>query len=205
MMNNRMRLFKKWSFHVLTCAGVALTLTPSAHANSLYWRRFNPSHIGPGPVFISPAGNIWNGGWWMSVDLGRTPLSICRVSDGPFWAYGNYFDGNCTYYSPSINRGNRISVGFDLMGGTNFPNWRPLPGGPIHPYNFGDQPSDTSVNQAAAQQQSVLDDELTSLCRVQQADGAFIGTLREGSCYAAWDGQTIISADYETVESSDQR
>ncbi|NBW81805.1 hypothetical protein EBR21_08630, partial [bacterium] len=156
--------------------------------------------IGPGPVFISPVGNIWNGGWWMSVDVGRSPLSICRISDGPGWAYGNFYNGRCTYYSPSLSRGHDISVGFDLLGGTHFPNWRPLNhrdanrgnSNPIVDLSLGD-PSLT-------QQQDLQNGELNALCRIQQEDGAFIGTVREDSCYAAWNGQTMISAEYEIVE-----
>jgi hypothetical protein len=131
----------------------------------------------------------------MSVDTGRAPLSICRISDGPLWVYGNYFNGNCAYYSPSLNRAHGVTLGFDLLGGSSFPNWRHI--------------SDRRILRASAhslgdpthlQQQAVLDTELSSLCRIQQADGAFIGTLRDEVCFAAWDGQTLISADYEVVE-----
>jgi hypothetical protein len=186
---------RRWCTGALACAALLVVAAPSAEANSLYWRRYSPANIGPGPVFIGPAGNIWNSGWWMSVDTGRAPLSICRISDGPLWMYGNYFNGNCAYYSPSLNRAHGVTIGFDLMGGSHFPDWRHISDRRVlrsHAQSLGD-PSDL-------QQQAVLDAELSSLCRIQQADGAFIGTLRDEVCYAAWGDQTLISSDYEIVD-----
>jgi hypothetical protein len=186
---------RRWCGGSLACAALLVIASPEAHANSLYWRRYSPAHIGPGPGFISPAGSLWNGGWWMSVDTGRTPLSICRISDGPLWAYGSFFNGNCNYYSPYLNRAHGVTIGFDLLGGNDFPVWRHISDrrvlrSPIQ--SFGD-PTDF-------QQQTVLDTELASLCRILQADGAFVGTLRDEVCYAAWNSQTLISSDYEIPE-----
>lgn len=197
------RSFHRWCFTALALTAVSVSLAQNAEANSLYWRRYSPSMVGPGPVFISPVGNIWNGGWWMSSDLGRAPLSICRVSDGPFWAYGSYFNGNCSYFSTSFNRGHSISIGFDLMGGSRFPNWRPIAGDHHHPYDLQDDSWTTLGDPTLTQQQSVLDSELSTLCRIQQAEGAFIGTLRDQTCYAAWNGQTLISAEFEVVENEE--
>ncbi|MEY3903475.1 MAG: hypothetical protein RL189_2781 [Pseudomonadota bacterium] len=190
----------RWCYGLLALAGTALSLTPSAEANSLYWRRYSPAHVGPGPVFISPIGNIWNGGWWTSVDVGRSPLSICRISDGPSWLYGNYHDGLCAYYSPSRSGAHSVNIGFDLLGGNNFPRWRRLSDGHVHPLDLGYHSHDLLGDPTIGQQQGVLDAELAALCRIQQADGAFIGTILEGGCYAAWNGQTLVTADYEVIE-----
>jgi hypothetical protein len=187
---------RRWLASFLACTGVFVSIVPAAEANNLYWRRYSPNTIGPGPAFISPGGRIWNGGWWMSVDVGRAPLSICRLSDGPSWVYGNYYDGLCAYYSPQFNRAHSVSLGFDLLGGNRFPDWRPISGRYVRPWSVTSSSGDPTL----IQQQNVLDSELESLCRIQQAEGAFIGTLRDEVCYAAWGGQTLISGDYEVVE-----
>ncbi|MFZ9519750.1 MAG: hypothetical protein ACO3A4_04670 [Silvanigrellaceae bacterium] len=191
----------RWCTSLMSFSALCFTSIQTVNADQLYWRRYSPGLIGPGPVFVSPVGNIWNGGWWMSVDLGRSPLSICRISDGPRWAYGNYFNGVCAYYSPTLSRGHDVSVGFDLLGGTRFPNWRTASRIDLMTDDTGVVIDLSLGDPTISQQQTVQSEELQLLCRIQQADGAFIGTLIEGGCYAAWNGQTMISADYEIIES----
>jgi hypothetical protein len=199
-----LNLLPRWCSSLLSFAALSIVSVQAVSADQLYWRRYSPDHIGPGPVFISPVGNIWNGGWWMSVDVGRSPLSICRISDGPGWAYGNYYNGVCAYYSPTLNRGHDISIGFDLLGGTRFPAWR-------HVARLDDTNSNSAHivdlslgDPSLIQQQAIQDGELESLCRIQESDGAFIGTQREGGCFASWNGQILISADYEVVETENR-
>lgn len=195
-------LFRRWFCGALACAALGVTLAPTAEANSLYWRRYSPGIVGPGPVFITPPGNLWNGGWWMSVDIGPSPLSICRISDGPRWVYGNYYNGNCAYYSPSLSRGVDISVGFDLMGGSHFPTWRPISDVHRYPFHLNSPSVQVYGDPTLIQQEPVQNSELADLCRIHQDDGAFIGTLQDDGCFSAWTGQILVSADYEVVETT---
>ncbi|NBO39415.1 hypothetical protein EBU99_12620 [bacterium] len=185
----------------IACGVAAMT----AHAQpSLWWSHWSPGGVGPGPGFINPP-NLIVGGWWNSPAYGRSPITICRLSDGMRWSYGGFRDGSCYYYSPSLNRGHHVSIGFDLMGGLNFPIWiSPGSHGPRYTIWSTGGMSGQGQSQANIRQQSdVSQDELSSLCRINQADGSFVGTLMDGTCYAAWhDDQEIISADYEVPETS---
>jgi hypothetical protein len=192
---------RQWSAGLLAVGSLAFAhfQAPTAEANSLYWRRYEPTHIGPGPVFIGPTGTIWNGGWWISVDTGPQPLSLCRISDGHSWAYGNYADGLCGFYSPTFNRGLSIRTGFDLMGGIRFPSWGPLSGGHVHPHPLQEKAINILGSVTGAQQQAVLNSELSTLCRIRNDEGAFIGIQLEGHCFASWKDKTLISSNFEVI------
>lgn len=171
-----------------------------------YWQPY-PTVI-PGAHVNLPSGLVI-GGWWNSPAYGRTDIRICRLSDNlGRWSYGGYHSGACNYYSPTLRRGHTVSIGFDLLGGDRSHHWvSPFSRGHrrwtlSHPFAATQEQSDVPTqtphqgqNHSLAQQA-----ELDSLCRVVQADGAFIGTLIDGTCFASWQGTDLISADYEIIE-----
>lgn len=52
----------------------------------------------------------------------------------------------------------------------------------------------------ASQQVTAQQTEIESLCRIVQGNGAYIGTFIDGSCFAAWQGMELVSADHEIVD-----
>lgn len=197
--------FSKLMAASLLFAGVIMTPSQS-EAQPFYWQPYPP--IITGSHYDPPVGMVI-GGWWNSPVYGRTDIRICRLSDNlGRWSYGSYYSGACNYYSPIYRRGHTVSIGFDLLGGDPAHRWiSPLSNGYrrwtlSHPFAeereaMGAPSKITQQGQAPTiAQQS----ELESLCRVVQADGAFIGTLIDGTCFASWQGTDLISADYEIIE-----
>ena len=189
-------------FKVLTGAmlcSAAAALVTDAQAQPMYWQPWSS------PGFINPPGSLVVGGWWNSPDFGRTDLRICRLSDNlGRWSYGGFYSGSCNYYSRPLGRGHVVSIGFDLLGGDSHPRWISsnhrnhrnwnLLEGQTNGETYG-HPSQIPSQQVTAQQ-----GEIESLCRIVQGDGAYIGTIIDGSCFAAWQGLELISADYEIVD-----
>lgn len=188
----------------LACLWLATPLlSPVAQAQPLYWQPWSP--IIGAPPFINPPGNLVIGGWWNAPDYGRADIRICRLSDNlGRWSYGGFYDGSCNYYSHNLGRGHSVSIGFDLLGGLYEPRWVPsthrnhrllnLPA-ETRSLEMDGSKTDPTLNQ----QTQFQDDEMKQLCRIVQGDGAFVGTLAEETCYTAWQGLELISADYEVL------
>lgn len=167
----------------------------TATAQPMYWQPWSPRI--PSPGFINPPPNIIIGGWWNSPNYGRSDIRICRLSDNlGGWNYGGFHMGTCHYYSRSMNRGHSIGIGFDLLGGDLQPRWISAHGHSTLLLSPEGNPAILGDQQQITAQQS----EIESLCRIVEADGAFIGTLIDGSCFASWQGLEIISADYEIID-----
>lgn len=175
--------------------------TTTAHAQPLYWQPWNPV-IGA-PRFINPPGNLVIGGWWSSPDYGRSDIRICRLSDNlGRWSYGGFDRGSCHYYSHTSGRGHVVGIGFDLLGGDFQPRWIPY-NTPHHREVTTSSHSAFSLGKVhpdAGQQTPPQQAEMESLCRIVQADGAFIGTRMDGACYTAWQGLELISAEFEILD-----
>ncbi|MEY4065662.1 MAG: hypothetical protein RIR26_1870 [Pseudomonadota bacterium] len=192
----------KWrQLTLVALAGTSVLCGLQAVAQPLYWQPWTPTMARPG--FINPPGFVV-GGWWNAPHLGPSDITICRLDDHRLgrWSYGGFHSGACNYYSPISGHGHSINIGFDLLGGDDHLRWVPT----SHHRNHnlwsdweGNIKAGTSQGQIALAQ----NDELESLCRIVQADGAFIGTLRDETCFASWQGTEIISADYEIIERSE--
>lgn len=168
----------------------------SATAQPMYWQPWTP-HI-PSPGFINPPPSIIIGGWWNSPAYGRSDIRICRLSDNlGRWNYGSFHLGSCHYYSSSLGRGHSIGIGFDLLGGDLPPRW--ISSNHRH-RDAVLHPEGNPAIIAGQQQITAQQGELESLCRIVQANGAFVGTLMDESCFAAWQGLEIISADFEVID-----
>jgi len=168
----------------------------SAWAQPLYWQPWSPRM--PRPGFINPPPSIIIGGWWNSTDYGRSDIRICRLSDNlGGWNYGGFHLGTCHYYSRALGRGHSIGIGFDLLGGDLQPRW--VSGNTRYPFVLS-QPEGDNVLFGGQRQITAQQTEIKSLCRIVDADGTFIGTLIDGSCFAAWQNIEIMGADYEVIE-----
>ena len=189
----------------LLCAGTFFCASQS-EAQPFYWQPYPPVIVGS--HYDPPAGLVI-GGWWNSPVYGRTDIRICRLSDNlGRWSYGGYHAGACNYYSPLYRRGHAVSIGFDLIGGDHTHRWiSPLSNGYrrwtlSHPFAEDREPLGAPSQLPHQGQHTTLaqQSELESLCRILQADGAFIGTLMDGTCFASLQGTDLISADYEVIE-----
>lgn len=186
------------SLTAVTLAATGVFCGLQASAQPLYWQPWTPALSRPG--FINPPGYVI-GGWWNAPTLGPADITICRLDDHRLgrWSYGGYYSGACNYYSHYSGRGHSINIGFDLMSGDSHLRWVPS----SHRRNHrgwssweGKIISGSQQNQASV----VQNQELNNLCRIVQGEGAFIGTLRDETCFASWQGSEIISSDFEIVE-----